>query len=101
MTAAKAYMRVDGDSDDAVVEQCVIAARDYMTTAGVALPPDGTPRRASYDICAHRMALDDYDERMGTAHERAEENPAFRRRLNQLKLSEPPMSKLDIGEKEG
>lgn len=97
LAAAKAYMKVDGDDDDAVVTQCVIAARDYMTTAGVALPPSGTLRRASYDICAHRMALDDYDERMGTAHERAEENPAFRRRLNQLKLSEPQGSKLDTG----
>lgn len=97
LAAAKAYMKVDGDDDDAVVTQCVIAARDYMTTAGVALPPSGTLRRASYDICAHRIALDDYDERMGTAHERAEENPAFRRRLNQLKLTEPPVSKSDTG----
>lgn len=101
LEAAKAYMRVDGDEDDAVVTQCVIAARDYMTTAGVALPPNGTTRRASYDICAHRMALDDYDERMGTAHERAEENPAFRRRLNQLKLTEPPVSNLDTGAGDG
>lgn len=97
LEAAKAYMRADGDDDDAVVEQCVIAARDYMTTAGVALPPSGTPRRASYDVCAHRIALDDYDERRGVIHEKAEENPAFRRRLNQLKLTEPPVSNLDTG----
>lgn len=97
LVAAKAYMKVDGDDDDAVVTQCVIAARDYMTTAGVDLPPSGTPRRASYDVCVHRMALDDYDERMGTAHDRAEENPAFRRRLNQLKLTEPLVANLDTG----
>ena len=97
LEAAKGYMRVDGDDDDIVVTQCVIAARDYMTTAGIALPPSGTPRRASYDICAHRMALDDYDERRGVIHEKADENPAFRRRLNQLKLTEPPVSKSDTG----
>lgn len=101
LAAAKAYMRADGDEDDAVVTQCVIAARDYMTTAGVALPPSGTSRRASYDICAHRMALDDYDERRGIVHERAEENPAFRRRLNQLKLTEPPVSNLGTGAGDG
>lgn len=101
LEAAKAYMRIDDDTDDLLVIQCVIAARDYLQTAGVALPPSGTSRRASYDICAHRIALDDYDERRGVIHEKAEENPAFRRCLNQLKLTEPPVSELDIGEKEG
>lgn len=99
LAAAKAYMRVDGDDDDAVVTQCVIAARDYLAGAGVTLPPEGTPRRASYDICAHRIALDDYDERRGVLHEKAEENPAFRRRLNQLKLTESPVSNLDTGDR--
>lgn len=97
LEAAKAYMRVDGYDDDTVVTQCMIAARDYMATAGIALPPSGTSRRASYDICAHRIALDDYDERRGVTHEKADENPAFRRRLNQLKLTEPSVSKLDTG----
>ncbi len=88
LAAAKAYMRVDGDADDAVVEQCVIAARDYMKEAGIKLPPIGTGRRASYDICAHRMALDDYDERRGISHEKAAENVSFRRRFNQLVRTE-------------
>lgn len=100
LAAAKAYMKVDDDNDDVVVTQCVIAAREYMKGAGIALPPSGMPRRASYDICAHRMALDDYDERLGIVHAKAEENPAFRRRLNQLKLTEP-VSNLDTGSGEG
>lgn len=97
LAAAKNYMRIDGDADDCVVVDCVLAARDYLAGAGVSLPPAWTPRRCSYDICAHRIALDDYDERRGVAHEKAEENPAFRRRLNQLKLTEP-VSKLDTEE---
>lgn len=99
LQAAKAYMRVDDDNDDAVVTQCVIAARDYMIGAGISLPPSGTPRRLSYDICAHRIALDDYDERLGTVHAKAEESPAFRRRFNQLKLTEP-VSNLDTEKEE-
>lgn len=95
LEAAKAYMRVDGDADDLVVTECVQAARAYMAGAGISLPAQGTPRRASYDICVHRMALDDYDERRGVIHEKAEESPAFRRRFNQLKFNEP-MSNLDI-----
>lgn len=88
-------MRVD--NDDQVVTACVLAARAYMTGAGISLPAPGTPRRASYDICAHRLALDDYDERRGVTHAKAEENPAFRRRFNQLKFGEP-VSRVDTAE---
>lgn len=89
LDAAKAYMRVDGDADDSVVKECLLGARAYMTGAGISLPAAGTLRRASYDICAHRLALDDYDGRKGVIHEKAEENPAFRRRFNQLKFDAP------------
>lgn len=86
LEAAKAYMRVDGNDDDSVVKECLLGARAYLMGAGISLPAPGTLRRASYDICAHRLALDDYDERKGVTHEKAEENPAFRRRFNQLKF---------------
>ncbi len=92
LEAAKRYMRVDGDDDDFVVEQCVRAARSYMTEAGVALPEAGTTRRALYDIVCHAQALSLYDRRdpvvTGSA---VNENPVLRRLLVQLKQTEPPV----------
>lgn len=91
LEAAKRYMRVDGDDDDFVVEQCVRAARGYMTEAGVSLPEAGTDRRAKYDIVCHAYALSLYDQRDPVATgSPVSENPVLRRLLVQLKLTEPP-----------
>ena len=72
------------------------AAVGYMTQAGVGEPPEGTPRRAQYDLCVNYLVLDSWDRRdvsiTGTV---VADNPAFRRLLNQLKLTEPDVSKLD------
>ncbi len=90
LEAAKRYMRVDGDDDNFVVEQCVCAARSYMTEAGVSLPKAGTTRRALYDIVCHAQALSLYDRRdpvvTGSA---VNENPVLHRLLVQLKQTEP------------
>lgn len=90
LAAAKAYMRVEGDADDAIVTACVLAAREYLAGAGVALPAPDTPRRALYDLVCHAMALSMYDQRdpviTGTI---VAENPQLRRMLTQLKLTEP------------
>lgn len=78
------------------------AAVGYMTQAGVGEPPEGTPRRAQYDLCVNYLVLDSWDRRdasfVGAA---SSENPAFRRLLNQLKLTEPDVSNLDTSGQEG
>lgn len=72
------------------------AAVGYMAQAGVGEPPEDTPRRAQYDLCVNYLVLDSWDRRdasfVGAA---SSENPAFRRLLNQLKLTEPDVSNLD------
>lgn len=100
LEAAKAYMRVDDDADDLVVTQCVLAARTYLKEAGISLPASETPRRASYDLVCHAMALSLYDRRELTAQGTVSENPVLRGMLNQLKLTEP-VSKLDTSGEEG
>ena len=67
-----------------------------MEDAGVSLPAEGSERRAKYDMCVNALVLDAHDNpgtQLGTA---LQENRAFRRRLNQLKHSEP-VPKLGTG----
>lgn len=72
------------------------AAVGYMAQAGIGEPPEDTPRRAQYDLCVNYLVLDSWDRRdvsiTGTI---VADNPAFRRLLNQLKLTEPDVSNLD------
>lgn len=79
------------------------AAVGYMAQAGVGEPPEGTPRRAQYDLCVNYLVLDSWDRRdVSITGPIVADNPAFRRLLNQLKLTEPDVSNLDtIGLKEG
>lgn len=50
----------------------------------------GTPRAAQYDLCVNYLVLDAWERRevtiTGTI---TADNPAFRRLINQLKLTEP------------
>ncbi len=109
LAEARAYMRVDEGPeavlDDAQVERvvrsCVRAARAYLAGAGVSLPPAGTNRRAEYDVVCHALALARYDTRNALSESALLENPVFRRMLNQLKMTEPPVSNLDTGGEEG
>ncbi|WP_455581194.1 head-tail connector protein [Dysosmobacter sp.] len=86
-----AYCRIDAaEADESDLLQTLYdSALSYMEQAGVSEPADGTPRRAQYDLCVNYLVLDAYDRRdvtiTGTI---AAENPAFRRMLNQLKLTE-------------
>lgn len=98
LEAAKAYMRVDGYDDDTVVTQCVIAARAYLTGAGVSLPAPDTHRRSLYDLVCHVLALEAYDRRVMTITGTiVADNPVMCKMLTQLKLTEPSVSKLDTG----
>lgn len=86
-----AYCRIDAlePGDEALLASFYYSAVGYMEAAGVSEPPEGTPRRAQYDLCVNSIVLDGWDNRGTEIAAKAEENPAFRRTLNQLKLAEP------------
>lgn len=82
------YCRVD--DDDPLLDGFFAAAAGYMETAGVHEPDSGSPRAAQYDLCVNYLVLDMYDRRdVSFAGTVVADNPAFRRMMNQLKLSEP------------
>ena len=90
--ALLAYCRIDelSEDDTALLESLFSDAVAYMVGAGVSVPKSGTDREAQYDQCVNALVLDAWDHRgTQTAGQALVENPAFRRRLNQLKLTEP------------
>lgn len=97
-----AYCKLTELADDpevvALIDGLYDAAVGYMAGAGVSEPASGTPRRAQYDLCINYLVLDGYNVRtMEYAGTQITENPAFRRVLNQLKLTEGMVSKSDTG----
>ena len=89
-----AYCRLDlnPDEEDDFAD-CVMGAVSYLAEAGVAYPAEATERWHAYMRCLKAMVLDDWDHRGAQSSGQAPvENPAFRRRLNQLKMSEPTVS---------
>lgn len=95
-----AYCRIEEPTDEELLtlEGLYDAAVGYMEGAGISPPASGTPRAAQYDLCVNYLVLDGYDRRdvtiTGTI---VADNPAFRRLINQLKLTEP-VSNLDTSE---
>ena len=86
----RAYCRIDEAApwEDALLEELFDAAVSYMTQAGVPEPQAGSERRAQYDLCVNYLVLDGWDRRdLTLAGTSAAENPAFRRLMNQLKLT--------------
>ena len=87
-----AYCRIEEPTEEELLtlEGLYDAAVGYLEGAGVAEPQEGTARRAQYDLCVNYLVLDGYDRRdvtiTGTS---VADNPAFRRLINQLKLTEP------------
>ena len=96
--ALLAYCRIDAlePGEETLLETLYAAAVAYMDQAGVSEPKEGTPRRAQYDLAVNYLVLNAYDQRdtviTGTI---VADNPAFRRLLNQLKLTEPVVSDSD------
>lgn len=92
LSSLLAYCRIDEpDAEEyGLLEAMYAAAVGYMSQAGVPEPPEGTSRRAQYDLCVNYLVLDSWDRRdqsfVGAA---VTDNPAFRRLLNQLKQTEP------------
>ena len=97
-TQLMAYCRIDEDPEG-LLPVLYDGAVAYMAEAGVAEPAEDSPRRASYDLCINALVLTDWDARgaqmLGSS---LIDNPAFQRRKNQLKLTEP-VSKSDTAAK--
>ncbi len=87
-----AYCKLTEFAEDPEVEALIGtyygAAAAYMAQAGISEPPEGTPRRAQYDLCVNAMVLDSWDRREISVSGTVSENPAFRRVMNQLKMTE-------------
>ena len=87
-----AYCKLTEFAEDPEVEALIGtyygAAAAYMAQAGISEPPEGTPRRAQYDLCVNAMVLDSWDRREISVSGTVSENPAFRRVVNQLKMTE-------------
>lgn len=92
-----AYCRIDAmdAGDGSLLETLYTAAEAYMLQAGVHEPADGTVRRSQYDLCINYLVLDSYDQRDTVITGTIVDNPAFRRIMNQLKLTEPVVSESD------
>lgn len=86
-----AYCRLDEltAEEDCLLETLYEAAVSYMEQAGVSEPPEDSDRRAQYNLCVNSLVLDAWDVRGTAVTGTIAENPAFRRSLNQLKLTEP------------
>lgn len=88
-----AYCKLTELADDPEVQALIPALYDaavgYMDNAGVAAPEPDTTRAAQYDLCVNYLVLDMWERRevsiTGTI---VADNPAFRRLMNQLKLTE-------------
>lgn len=92
-----AYCRLTELADDPEVAALIPALYDaavgYMANAGVSVPESGTARAAQYDLCVNALVLDGWERReMTITGPIVADNPAFRRLLNQLKLTEPGVS---------
>ena len=95
--ALLAYCKLTELADDPEVEALIPAlyeaAAGYLEGAGVAVPELGTARAAQYDLCVNALVLEGWERReVSITGVSAVENPAFRRLLNQLKLTEPGVS---------
>lgn len=93
------YCKIDelSEDDEKDLQEAYEAAVDYMADAGVREPSPDTPRHAKWMRCIKALVLDDWDNRgTQTTGQALADNPAFQRRKNQLKMTEP-VSDLDTG----
>ena len=87
-----AYCKLTELADDPEVEALIPilydAAVGYMANAGVAPPEEGTARAAQYDLAVNYIVLDAWERReTSMVATVVADNPAFRRLVNQLKLT--------------
>lgn len=89
-----AYCKLTELADDPEVAALIPALYDaavgYLANAGVPPPSPGTSRAAQYDLVVDYLVLDAWERREVTiTGTMVSANPAFRRLINQLKLTEP------------
>ncbi len=87
-----AYCRIEEPTAEELLtlETLYDAAVGYLEGAGISQPAPGTPRAAQYDLAVNFMVLRDFDLRDATITGTiVADNPAFRRLITQLKLTEP------------
>lgn len=91
-----AYCRMEEPTEEELLtlETLYDAAVGYLEGAGISPPAPGTSRAAQYDLAVNFMVLRDFDLRDAEVTGTVQDNPAFRRLINQLKLTEP-VSNLD------
>lgn len=88
-----AYCRIDNPTsgERRTLEGLYDSAIGYLQAAGISEPEEGTPRRAQFDLCVNYLVLDGFDQRgLTVSGAIVNDNPAFRRLVNQLKLTELP-----------
>ena len=86
-----AYCRIEEPTPEELrtLETLYDAAVGYLEGAGVSQPDPGTSRAAQYDLAVNFMVLRDFDLRNAEVTGTIQDNPAFRRLITQLKLTEP------------
>ena len=86
-----AYCRIEEPTAQELLtlESLYDAAVGYLEGAGISQPAPGTPRAAQYDLAVNFMVLRDFDLRDAEVTGTIQDNPAFRRLITQLKLTEP------------
>lgn len=86
-----AYCRIDetDETELALLDTLYDAAVGYLDNAGVSQTKAGTPRAAQYELAVNSLVLDAYDRREAATSGALSDNPAFRRLIVQLKLTEP------------
>lgn len=82
LVAVKAYMRIDGDEDDAVIKALYSAAVLYLKNAGIEAP---SADPALYNLAVWSLTLHYYDHRDSVGNE-ASFPTGLRPVINQLKL---------------
>ena len=80
-------LRADTHADNKIMQH--LLEKNGFTRCGIIHVQDGSPRYAQYLQCVKYLALDLYDRRDTAVDGALGDNPAFRRLINQLKLTEP------------
>lgn len=95
-----AYCRIEEPTSEELrtLETLYDAAVGYLEGAGISQPAPGTPRAAQYDLAVNFMVLRDFELRDAEVTGTIQDNPAFRRLLTQLKLTEPVSNSDTVGE---
>lgn len=90
--ALMAYCKIDefGPGEEELLHCMFSDAVEYMAGAGVKIPANGSDLSAQYDMLINAMVLDAWDNRGSQiAGVTMAENPAFRRKINQIKRKQP------------